>query len=401
MSRLCSLVLVAAVVVPAQQQRTESWLGNLAPVARSIQQERGFPLAYERRGNLGVEEWRRRGRAAVQRFLSYSPKPVPLDLKVQSVEKRDGYELRVVSFAGSSHYRVPAYLLVPNGGGKRAGVVALHDHGGWFFHGKEKLVRRDGEHLALTKFREQYYGGRTYADELARRGFVVIVPDAFYWGERRLQYDQRPPELQKRLSGLVPEQPEYVAAINSWASERAAELNTWLAFSGTSWMGIVSHDDRRAVDVLAALPEVDASRIGCLGLSGGGYRSTYLTGMDPRVRASVISGWMTSLPTTLEIPYVVHRSLFDAFGLHAYMDHPDIATLAAPNTAVFVQNCARDRLFTRAGMDAAAEKIRAVYADLKHPERFQAKYYDVPHQFNAEMQSEAFDWLQKWLAPRR
>jgi cephalosporin-C deacetylase-like acetyl esterase len=166
-------------------------------------------------------------------------------------------------------------------------------------------------------------------------------------------------------------------------------------------MGIVNHDDRRAVDVLAALPEVDASRIGCLGLSGGGYRSTYLTGMDPRVRASVISGWMTSLPTTLEIPYVVHRSLFDAFGLHAYMDHPDIATLAAPNTAVFVQNCARDRLFTRAGMDAAAEKIRAVYADLKHPERFQAKYYDVPHQFNAEMQSEAFDWLQKWLAPRR
>jgi hypothetical protein len=83
------------------------------------------------------------------------------------------------------------------------------------------------------------------------------------------------------------------------------------------------------------------------------------------------------------------------------MDHPDIATLAAPKAAVFVQNCARDRLFTRVGMDAAVEKIRAVYADLKHPERFQAKYYDVPHQFNAEMQEEAFGWLEKWLAPRR
>jgi len=153
--------------------------------------------------------------------------------------------------------------------------------------------------------------------------------------------------------------------------------------------------------VLESLAEVDSSRIGCLGLSGGGYRSTCLTGMDTRISASVITGWMTSLPTTLDISYPVHRSLFDAFGLHAYMDHPDIATLAAPEAAVFVQNCARDRLFTRAGMDAAVEKIRAVYADLKHPERFQAKYYDVPHQFNAEMQDEAFAWLEKWLAPRR
>jgi hypothetical protein len=74
-----------------------------------------------------------------------------------------------------------------------------------------------------------------------------------------------------------------------------------------------------------------------------------------------------------------------------------VASLAAPDGAVFVQNCARDRLFTRAGMEAAAEKIRAVYADLKRPERFQSKFYDVPHQFNAAMQDEAFDWLEKWL----
>ncbi|MBL8291223.1 MAG: hypothetical protein JNN08_05280, partial [Bryobacterales bacterium] len=136
------------------------------------------------------------------------------------------------------------------------------------------------------------------------------------------------------------------------------------------------------------------------GLSGGGYRSTYLTGLDSRIRASVITGWMTSLPTTLDIPYSVHSALFDAFGSHANLDHPDIASLAAPGTAVFVQNCARDRLFTRAGMDAAVEKIRAVYIDLKQPDRFHAKFYDVPHQFNVDMQNEAFDFLDRWLKPR-
>ena len=357
-------------------------------------------MDYAHRRGLSADEWRLRGRAEVQRCLAYSPKPVALDVRVHSVAKRDGYEVRTISFAGSAHYRVPAYLLVPDkAAGKRPGVVALHDHGGWFYHGKEKLVRMEGEHVALSKFREQYYGGRSYADELARRGFVVLVPDAFYWGERRLQYQQPPKELQERLAGLQPDQPEYVQAFNRWARERNMELNTWLSFSGTTWMGIVNHDDRRSVDVLASLPEVDAGRIGCLGLSGGGYRSTYLVGMEPRIRAAVITGWMTSLPATLEIPYSVHGALFDAFGVHQNLDHPDIASLAAPDAAVFVQNCARDRLFTRNGMEAAAGKIRAVYSDLKRPERYGSKFYDVPHQFNVEMQDEAFDWLAKWLGP--
>ena len=395
--RVPGLILLAAAAL-WPQQRTESWLGNLAPVVESMQRERGFPLAYENRKGVSVEDWRRRGRTEVQRFLSYFPKPVPLDVKVHSVIKRDGYEIRTISFAGSAHYRVPAYLLAPESKGKHPAVVALHDHGGWFYHGKEKLVRMDGEHAALTEFRNRYYGGRAYAEELARRGFVVIVPDAFYWGERRMQYEQPPKELQSRLAGLRPEQPEYVTVMNTWLRERNTELTTWLSFSGVSWMGIVAHDDRRAVDVLASLPEVDANRIGCLGLSGGGYRSTYLTGMDPRIKASIITGWMTSLPTTWEIPYSVHGALFDAFGAHAQLDHPDIASLAAPHCALFVQNCAQDRLFTRGGMEAAAAKIGAVYADLKHAGRYRSKFYDVPHQFNAAMQEEAFEWLNKWLS---
>jgi dienelactone hydrolase len=393
------LPMLFAAALAAQPERTESFLGSLAPVARSIQKERGFPMDYAHRGSVSASQWRERGRAEIARSLAYTPRTVPLDLKVMSAIQRHGYEIRVVSFAGSPHYRVPAYLLVPTRGhGPFPGVVALHDHGGWFYHGKEKLVRMPGEHAALQEFRDQYYGGRAFAEELARRGFVVIVPDAFYWGERRMQYQDPPAEFRKRLEGLDPASAEYVRATNGWLRERVNELNTWLAFAGTSWMGIVSYDDRRAVDVLASLPEVDPKRIGCLGLSGGGYRSTYLTGLEPRIRAAVIVGWMTALATTLDIPYSVHSGLFDAFGAHANLDHPDIASLAAPGCALMVQNCGRDRLFTRAGMEAAAAKIRAVYEDQRHPERYQAKFYDVPHQFNASMQEEAFAWLERWLA---
>ena len=393
---LLALPFLLSGYLPAQQE--ESWLGNLAPIARSIQRERGFPMEFASRGNLGVEEWQRRGRSEVAGALSYYPKPVPLDIKVQSIVKRDGYEVRIISFAGSAHYRVPAYLLVPTGNrGPYPAVVALHDHGGWFVHGKEKLVRMEGEHAALASFRRQYYGGRAWAEELARRGFVVIVPDAFYWGERRLQYEHQPEALKTRLAGLDPDTEDYVRAMNAFLREQAAVLQTWLAFAGTTWMGIVNYDDRRSVDVLVTLPEVDRNRIGCAGLSGGGYRATYMTGMEPRLKASAIVGWMTSLPTTWDIPHTVHSSLFDAFSAHAYLDHPDIASLGAPGCALFVQNCAQDRLFTRAGMDAAAEKIRAVYSALGRAERYRYAYYDVPHQFNIDMQEEAFSWLEKWL----
>ena len=131
----------------------------------------------------------------------------------------------------------------------------------------------------------------------------------------------------KRVAGLQPYVTEYVTAINGWLREQTAVLNTWLSLADVSWMGIVAHDNRPSMDVVASLPELDGA--------------TY--------------------------------------------------------TAVFVQNCSQDRLFTRAGMEAAAEKIRSVYADLKRPQWYRSRFYDVPYQFNVEMQEEAFQWLEKWL----
>lgn len=122
-----------------------------------------------------------------------------------------------------------------------------------------------------------------------------------------------------------------------------------------------------------------------------------LTGIHRRIKGAVLVAWMTFLPTTLTISHRVHADIFDAIGLHGNMDHPDVASLAAPDCTTFIQNCARDALFTQAGLDAATEKIRPVYADLKHPERFHGRFYHVPHRFDVDMQENAFAWLEPWL----
>ena len=391
------LVLIYPTVCLSQDKPPESLLGSLAPIMNAIHEDRGFPMDFASKGKLSVAEWRSRGRAEVQRVFAYSPDKVPLDVKVHSMDDRDGYQVRTISFAGSPYYRIPAFLLVPDGDGPFPAVVALHDHGGWFMHGKEKLVAMDGEDDAVKEFRNGSYGGRAWAEALVRRGFVVIVPDAFYWGDRRLKYHQQPEDLQKRLEGLDTTTIEYVRAMNRYLVERTTDLHIRMSFAGMTWGGIITYDDRRAVDLLSSLPEVDKEKIGCAGLSGGGFRATYLAGMESRIKAAVIVGWMTSLPTTTDIPYPVHRDMFDPFGVHSNLDHPDVASLAAPDCAIFVQNCGRDRLFTRAGMDAAVEKLASVYAQLRQPGKFQGRYYDVPHQFNVQMQEDAFRWLERWL----
>src|SRR5688572_15171247 len=116
---LIGLFLLATMSMPglAQDERSESLLGSLAPVMNAIHQDRGFPMDFSHKGKLSVNEWRDRGRAEVQRAFAYSPPKVSLDIKTHSITKRDGYVIRSISFAGSPYYRIPAYLLIPEGQG--------------------------------------------------------------------------------------------------------------------------------------------------------------------------------------------------------------------------------------------------------------------------------------------
>ena len=377
----------------------EGFLGSLTPIMESIQRERGYALDYEHKGALPLDQWRKRGREAVERALSYAPKPVPLDLKVHRTEKRKGYELRTISFAGSAHYRIPAFLLVPDSGrAPYPAVVAFHDHGAYFYFGKEKIVEADPQHASLTAYKETYYGGRSFASELARRGFVVIVIDAFYWGERRVQYKDPPSSFRNAIAGLDPASPKYIDAVNRYLDDRTADLIMQLSFNGINWIGIVNRDDRRSVDVLASLPFVDPKRIGCLGLSGGGFRSTYLAGMDSRIRAAVITGWMSTLPSTGAYP------LLDALGYVRCL-WPALSA-GSPRRGDAGRSRMRDpgtelqaRPAVHPGWNGAGRR--------QNPKRLRARRvipsdsgrrsYDAPHSFNVPMQDDAFAWLEKWL----
>lgn len=270
--------------------------------------------------------------------------------------------------------------------------------------GADKLVSHPNDPPTRVEYRNRLYGGRAYAEDLARRGFVVVSIDAFYFGERRLRPETVPAaavpadarDAFRSLATLAEGTPERIAATNRVAGAMEGVVAKTLLAAGASWPGLLAWDDRRTIDYLATRADVDPTRIGCIGLSGGGLRAAMLGAADPRIKASCVAAWMSSIDEMLPSRARRHTWMAWTPALRRALDLPDAAALVAPG-ALLVQQAARDTLFPMEGMRAAVGRLAAIYARAGIPERFRGTFHDEPHSFPPAMQEEAFAWLERWL----
>ena len=239
---------------------------------------------------------------------------------------------------------------------------------------------------------------------LARAGYVVLVTDGFYFGERRLRPEEMdvataPGDMRallKTLAGIKPGTAEWLDQVNRICGQYETLTAKTIFSAGATWPGMLIWDDRRSLDYLLSRPEVDTRRIGCLGLSIGGLRTAHLIAADSRIKVACVTGWMTEFRQQLRNHLRSHTWMIYIPGLYSLLDLPDAAALTAPG-ALLVQQCGRDALYPTSGMKKSVEKLAAIYAKAGIPERFHSTFYDVPHSFRPEMQDEAFAWLQKWI----
>jgi dienelactone hydrolase len=369
-------------------------IGSLYPFVQQQADRSPLELSFLHSRFADLATWQPTARATVLRQLSYEPPPAAPAPQVVRREDRGDYMQEYLTFQTTPDIRVPAYVLIPKKAKLPApGIVALHCHGGFYVWGKEKLVDSDREHPALTEYKQQLYSGRSIASEIARRGYVVIVIDAFYWGERRMVLDEDPVSYREpsRMSG------EEVAQFNRRSQQGEQLVARSLFTAGITWPGVALWDDLRTVDYLASRPEVDAARLGCVGLSMGGYRSFLLAALEPRIKVAVDVGWMTSFAAQIRKHVVNTIGLtFHIGGLYRYLDLPDLAALIAPR-ALLVINGSKDALFAPDGVRAAFEKIEACFRKAGAGGHQRCRLYDTPHEFNPEMQVEAWEWLARWV----
>src|SRR5437867_2696646 len=182
-------------------------IGNLYPLAQQLADRSPLELSFLRSEFKNLGQWQRNARMKVFEHLFYAPPTVAPEAQVIRRTEKSDYIEEYLTFRTTPDLRVPACVLVPRNAKLPApAIVVLHDHGGFYLWGKEKMVEGEAEHPALTKFKQDLYEGKSIAAELARQGYVVIVIDMFYWGERRMILDDDPPAYRERPLNMTDEE---------------------------------------------------------------------------------------------------------------------------------------------------------------------------------------------------
>lgn len=348
------------------------------------------------------DEWARQARVLLAEGLHYDAGKLALNAVTTARWETDAFVREKIEFNTTPWFRVPGYFYTPKHVPLPApALVIFHEWGGPMLFGADR-VSGEPVHPVLVGHRAQYTSGRPLADWYASHGYAVIVIDAYHFGRRAprglggLPAAFDPATLDdatlKRYEGLAREQ-LYLGV---------RELN----WAGTTWAGVNYGDDSRCVDYLLSRKEVDPERIGCTGLSGGGWRTNIMAALEPRIKAAVSVGWMTTGDTQQAYNVSGAVGTFCLLpGVWNRIDIPDLIAMAAPK-AVMVVSGKNDTLFPPLGQRDAARQISAAYAWAGRPNLFREYAPAKEHCYDAEIQSEALAWFDTHLkkqpgAPQR
>lgn len=333
-------------------------------------------------------------------------KSVSPEMRTLAVEDRSGYECRYVEFAvgkdGAGKERIRAYLLVPDGGSDCPAVVMLHDHGARFDIGKEKLVNpmagilemgaEDHIMRSSRQWIDKNFDGVYLADSLALLGYVVLVTDALYWGERSSEDAHRWSELTYGTSNKDKAVKDTIKVLKSRVYDGQEELYRKLHSQNIIWAEKMLRDDVASVRLLKSLPFVDKDRIGAFGFSMGAHRCWMLAAFCKDVRCGVALSWMTTLDRDERMKASDYSMA--VMPMREQMDFGDIGRFLAPKRMLFLSGTT-DHLFPKEKVAVAFEKLHSYYDDC--PENLETRFFDGGHHCSKEIQSLIFDYFDENL----
>jgi dienelactone hydrolase len=120
--------------------------------------------------------------------------------------------------------------------------------------------------------------------------------------------------------------------------ENAHDFASQLNLVGSNALGIFYLSMRRGLDYLSNLREVDTTRIGVTGLSGGGWQTVILSALDPRVDVEVEVAGIGSRESNLTHPVDTDEIEEDAPDLMQGQDYPELLALRAPRPTMSIHN---------------------------------------------------------------
>jgi dienelactone hydrolase len=134
----------------------------------------------------------------------------------------------------------------------------------------------------------------------------------------------------------------------------------------------------RTIDYIATRPELDANRVGCMGISGGGTATLFSAALEPRIRAAMVSGYLNTFRDS--IGSLAHCIDNYVPGILNWAEMHDIAGLIAPRP-LFVESGERDNIFPIAASLESVAHVREIYEVFQAADRIDHEVFPGEHSF--------------------
>lgn len=314
-----------------------------------------------------LEEWKvwKAGltTSLLNRLGHIGDKDFPLNPVILEREEFHDYIRERVEFTTVYGLRMPAYVLIPaHHRGEHRAVVAWHGHG----YGSREIIGLNPDGTSNSGDPGLH---KNFALNLVERGFLVIAPDMLGMGDRILPEDRN----------------------DNPKTNSCQRLSTYLVMFGLTLAGLRVYEAKRVVDYLTSRSDVDASRIGCMGISGGGLICALSSAIDDRIQASVVSCYANTFYDSI----LARQHCADNYipGMLADAEMPDLIALIAPK-ALLIECGMHDSVFPPVGASKCASKLHEVYTLIEQSERFFVDEFNGGHEISGR---HAYNWLDKWL----
>ncbi len=363
----CSAPALGELVKPKPTTKDVPWLAEVqtppeqvpAVAANTkIPTHRLSPLLVDENGNkiTTLAGWLRK-RERIRRWWVEFLKPFTVDrsgpppLEVIAEDRPEGVVRQLVRYEVEPGLPVEGYLLKPAKiEGRRPAVVALHS-----------TVNHTIRQPAGVEGRPE----KAFGLKFARRGYVTFCPRNYLWPETKQTRAQRLRTDQVKLFET--------------------------RHPGSKGMAKMLFDAMTAVDILAAMPEVDSGRLGAVGHSLGAKEVLYLAAFDERIKVTVSSeGGIGTTFCNWYAPWYLGEEVRSSEFVH---EHHEVLALVAPRAFLLLGGDKADGAHSWPLIEA----VLPVYKLYGEPPRVGLFNHKQGHAVPPEAEKRIYEWFGTYL----
>jgi dienelactone hydrolase len=327
--------------------------GAFDPVlyTRKLYESAPFRLTFSAQNRKQAEAWQKRLRAKLTELVGGFPAQRAA-LQPRTLETRDfpAYRREKFVFESRPGLFVLGYLLTPHASAPPyPAMICVPGHG----RGVDDIVGIDAQGRDRTD-KPGYQ--HDFAIQVVEHGIAAVAIEPLGFGCRR------DPVTRKKGAEATACQPSAGAAL----------------LLGQTMIGWRVYDVMRAIDWIETRKELDARRVGCMGISGGGEVTAFAAALEPRIRAAMISGYLnTFLDSIMSLSHCIDNYVPSILN---WAEIYDVAGLIAPRP-LFVESGMQDDIFPVEASQRSFARVRKVYEVFGVGDLCQQEVFNDIHSF--------------------